>query len=267
MVKNIIGEVPAVLGLIKDYITSTGQSRTVLRLIAALVLFLFGLCILNPIVKTVVSVIALLIVIYDIALSAFDDVMQRHFFSLPLCMTVGCVGAAFFGYAAPAAVAAIIYHCGIIAAELARFKAGDELRLSNEDRPESVTVLREGTAREMRTEDVRRGDIVTRPADSCCAFDGVVVEGESVVSQPEPYTDGEEVSVKAGDYVYAGAFNSDSTLHIQVAKTEAESAVVRLDEYGGSGLEVDDSGVLRAFLKIYLPAAAAAALIVALLIP
>ena len=186
MIKDIIRDIPDFFGLVRDYITSTDQTRQLLRLVIAAVLLLFGLCILNPIVTLIVNIVALLIVIYDVVLFAIADIRGGNFFSVPLCLAVGCIGAAIFGFAAAAAAAAILYHCGLIATEIARFRAGDELRLANSDRPDSVTVMQEGTAREMRTAEVREGYVAVVPADSYCAFDGVVIEGDSAVYQPEP---------------------------------------------------------------------------------
>jgi Cu+-exporting ATPase len=110
----------------------------------------------------------------------------------------------------------------------ARSRASGAIKALLTLNPTTASILRHGTTREVRIEEVTTGDLVlTRPGEKL-AVDGIVVDGSSHVD--ESMLTGESIPVKkvVGDTVYSATVNGTGTLTFKATKIGSETALARI---------------------------------------
>ncbi len=94
--------------------------------------------------------------------------------------------------------------------------------------PPTANVERAGQIVEVPTAELKVGAIVlVRPGDKV-PIDGVVVEGESSLSEAMITGESKPISKKAGSNVIGGTINMEGALHVKVTKTGEETAVAQI---------------------------------------
>lgn len=106
--------------------------------------------------------------------------------------------------------------------------AGASLRALADATPKSAIHLVGGVRVTVPLAQLRTGDVIVVPAESSIAVDGVVVAGESSVSNALLTGESLPIAVTEGSEVQAGAINHEGELHVRVVAVGAGSQVARI---------------------------------------
>lgn len=205
---------------------------------------------------------------WHIALKAYKSVKN---FSLDMnfLMTIASLGAVVIGQYAEAAAVMFLFALSLVlesrSMERTRKAIHSLMRLS----PASATVRRDGKEVLTPVEQVSIGEtVILRPGERI-GLDGIVLNGQSNVDQA-PIT-GESIPVpkKSGDAVYAGSFNQQGSLEIQVTKPAADSTLSRIIHLveEAQSKKAPSQTFVEQFAYYYTPSVFALALIVAAVPP
>ncbi len=220
--------------------------------------------------KTLSFAAAIVIGGYPVARHAYQEAVLAHRVGINLLMVIAVSGAMLIGEWAEAAVVVVLFALGEALEEFAAERARRALdRLLDLAPPTALRLTANGATERVPVEELEIGErVLVRPGDRV-SVDGVVRAGESAVDQ-SPIT-GESIPVekKPGDPVFAGTINTSGALEVEVTKRTQDntlSRMVRLVQEAQSR-QAPVQRFIDRFARIYTPAVAAVALLVALLPP
>jgi len=260
----------AMLGLVQ-FILSKHHTRLT---VVAGVMTLLGLALVvagGPRWPQMVSfAVAIVVGGIPVARRAFQELRLSHSLGINTLMVIAVVGAALIGEWAEAAILVVLFSLGEAlegyAADRARGALESLLDLAP---PVSLKLLPTGETQEVPVAQLAIGDrVLVRPGDRI-GVDGVVRAGESEVDQA-PIT-GESVPVpkEPGDEVFAGTINTSGALEVEVTRLAADNTLNRMVALvrEAQSRQAPVQRLLDRFARVYTPAVAGAALLVALVPP
>lgn len=165
-------------------------------------------------------------------------------FEIDFLMLVAAIGAAFLGQWAEGALLLFLFSLGHSLEHYAMEKAKKSIEALTDLAPKTALLKTGNDIKEVKIEELKKGDIIIVKPNSKIAADGVVVNGSSSVNQA-PIT-GESVPVDksaiedlnfdvekadkldAHNRVFAGSINGGDNLEIKVTKVAKDSTIARL---------------------------------------
>ena len=135
--------------------------------------------------------------------------------------------------------------------------------------PDTAVVRRDGVDHELPVRDVTAGDLVVVRPGQRIPLDGTVEHGTSAVNQAPLTGEAWPAEKRPGDEVFAGTINGDGALEMRVSRRATDTAlahVVRLVEQAQRQRAPVQTFVDR-FARVYTPAVAALAVLVAVVPP
>ena len=94
--------------------------------------------------------------------------------------------------------------------------------------PPTANLIKNGQIIEVKTSELKIGDIVLIKPGEKVPIDGVVKEGESSLNEAMITGESKPVSKKEGSNVIGGTVNMEGAIHVQVTKTGKETAVSQI---------------------------------------
>jgi Cd2+/Zn2+-exporting ATPase len=201
---------------------------------------------------------------------AWQELWLARSLGINTLMAIAVVGAAFIGEWAEAAIVVVLFSLGEAlegyATERARNALDSLLELAP---PVALKILPTGDIGETAVEQLSVGDrVLVRPGDRV-SVDGIVRAGQSAVDQA-PIT-GESVPVekKPGDKVFAGTINTYAALEVEVTRLAADNTLSRMVALvrEAQSRQAPVQRFIDRFARIYTPAVAMTATLVAVLPP
>jgi Cu+-exporting ATPase len=110
----------------------------------------------------------------------------------------------------------------------AKARTGDAIRALSRLRPQTATVVRDGSERELALDEVVTGDIVVVRPGERLAVDGIVVEGRSAVDQSMLTGESLPVEKVAGDEVVGGTINGRGWLRYRATRVGRDTALAQI---------------------------------------
>lgn len=84
--------------------------------------------------------------------------------------------------------------------------------------------------RDVKTEELKKGDLILVKPGEKVSIDGMVKEGESAVNESMITGESNPVAKKAGSQVIGGTINTDGSLTVEVTRTGEETAIAQIME-------------------------------------
>jgi len=154
--------------------------------------------------------------------------VRQGVFSIETLMVLAAVGAGCLGAFFEGAFLLFLFSLGHALEHRAMDKARNALEELGKLRPHNALVKRGNEMVETPVAEVLRGDlVVVRPGDRV-PLDGTIRSGQSSLDQSTITGESVPVAKQAGDDVFAGTINTDSTLEIEVTKLSSESMIAKI---------------------------------------
>lgn len=151
-------------------------------------------------------------------------------------MTLAAVGAVALGELAEAAVLAFLFSLAEGLESLAAARAHRDLRALLALAPKHALVRRAGRELEIDASELRVGDrLLLRPGERAAA-DGIVRAGRSALDVSLVTGESLPVECAPGDFVAAGALNSNGLLEIEITRAGSDHTLARLVRTVGEAL-------------------------------
>ncbi len=249
---------------------SRKQKKTLLRIIAAAVLCIVAALLpLEGVWKALAFAVPYLIVGYDVLWGAARNIGNGQVFDEKFLMAVATLGAFAIREYPEAAAVMLFYQIGEWFQSIAVGRSRKSIAALMDIRPDSATVLRDGTEEEVDPEEVALGEtIVIRPGERI-PLDGIVLEGSSSVDTAALTGESMPVDVAEGERVISGSINLTGLLKVRTESEYAESTVARILELVENSAEKKakvESFITR-FARWYTPVVVVSALLLALVPP
>lgn len=213
--------------------------------------------------------ISYLIIGFDIVKSAVQGVLKGNIFNENFLMTIASIGAFAIGEYSEGCMVVILYTLGEFLQDLAIGKSKKSISDMLNNKPEFVTVIRDGKEIEVAPDDVQIGEeFVVNPGQKI-DIDGVVVRGNAEVDTAALTGESIPVSVSEGDGVLGGSVNIDGLLVIRSTKLYKDSTVAKIIELLRNTEETKSSTekFITRFAKYYTPAVCLIALLIMVVPP
>ena len=249
------------------------RKRMIVRLILGSVFFAGGLLahlLHAPIyLELPLFLVCYAIVAYDVLWNALLGLLHGKFFGEALLMAISSIGAFVLGEYPEAAAVMLLYQLGEFLTDLALDRSQDSIRAILDIRPDTATVLRDGTEATVSPADVAIGEtILVRPGERI-PLDGVIVSGASALDTRALTGESVPKSAAEGDTVLSGCIALDGVIRVRTEKTFGESTasrIIRLVE-DAADRKTPAERFITKFARWYTPAVVGAALLLALIPP
>lgn len=131
-------------------------------------------------------------------------------------------------YYESAAVVVTLVMLGKYLESRSKGKTSEAIRKLMELAPDTAVVIRDGQEREVKTEEVKKGDLLLIRPGSRIPLDGIVEQGSGSVD--ESMLTGESIPVEktAGDEVIGGSINYDGALRVRVTHTGEDTTLAKI---------------------------------------
>ncbi len=189
--------------------------------------------------------------------------------SIDFLMTFALMGALILGKFLEAASLAFLYGVAELLEDYSMLQARNSLEQLLDLSPEAATVLRDGNRVTVEVENIDVGTtIAVRPGEKI-AMDGEVIDGKSSVNQAPVTGESMPVDKQPGDEVYAGTFNEEGYLEIEVTRRVEDNTLARIIELvkEAEATKAPSQRFVDRFAGYYTPTIVGLALFVGLVVP
>jgi Cd2+/Zn2+-exporting ATPase len=198
---------------------------------------------------------------------ALTNIRNGDIFNEFLLMGIATIGAFYIGEYAEAVAVMLFYVIGEHFQEAAVARSRKSIKDLIDNRPEIVTVLKNGIATEINPKEVNLGDVIQVKAGEKVALDGEMTSESSTFNTAALTGESKPDTKHKGDKVLAGMINLDKVIELNVTAGYEDSALSKILQM------VEDAGTRKAktqlfitrFAKVYTPIVVFLALGLALL--
>ncbi|MFB6346663.1 MAG: heavy metal translocating P-type ATPase, partial [bacterium] len=189
--------------------------------------------------------------------------------SIDFLITLALAGALILGKFLEAASLAFLYGVAELLEDYSMQQAQNSLEELLDLSPTEATLIRNGEKVTLEVEEIQVGDtIVVRPGEKI-AMDGKVLEGNSSVNQAPVTGESMPVDKEPGDEVFAGTFNQDGYLEIEVIRRAEDNTLAKIIEMvqEAEASKAPSQRFVDSFASYYTPSVVGLALFVGLVVP
>ena len=212
----------------------------------------------------------------DVIAEAVEALIRGKAFNEDLLMSIATAGALSIGFLpdsepqfAEAVFVMLFFQIGELFEHYAEGKSRRAISSLMEIRPDTATVLRDGSEQTVSPDTVAIGEIIIVKPGERIPLDGNIIDGTSSLDTVALTGESLPRDVCTGDTVASGCVNISGLLKIKVTKNFAESTasrIIDLVENAGENKSKSETFIAR-FAKIYTPIVVAAALLLAFVPP
>ena len=243
------------------------QKQTVLRIILCVIFLLAAFLVpLQGIWRLVLFLLPYLIIGWEVIKEAVENLLHGKLFDEEFLMTVATVGAFALGEYAEAVAVMLFYQIGELFQDVAVERSRTGVTALMKLRPDTASVVRNGTVRTVPVEDVSAGELLTVRPGERVPLDGILTEGTTSVDTSALTGESLPRELSAGDIVLSGSVNLTGNILLRVTGNYQECTVARilaLTEQAANRKSRSETLITK-FSKGYTPCVVIGALLLAL---
>lgn len=223
-----------------------------------------------------VYLVPFLVAGYDVVGEAVEGIMKGEVFDEDFLMCVATVGALFIGFLPgaetefPEAVFVMLFfQIGELFEDYAEDNSRRSISHLMDIRPDTATVVRDGTPIVVKPEEVKIGETIEVKPGEKIPLDGVISEGKTNLDTVALTGESMPRGVAEGDTVVSGCVNLSGVIRVKVDKTYGESTVskiLNLVENAGENKSKSETFIAK-FAHVYTPIVVCVAVALAFLPP
>lgn len=252
------------------------QKKMLVRiLITAAMVIALNILPITGILRTVLYLVAYLLIGYDILRKAGRGILNGCVFDENFLMAVATIGAIALavyeksGDYNEAIAVMLFYQIGELFQSYAVGKSRKNITALMDIRPDYANIERDGKLEQVSPEEVAIGsEIIVQPGEKV-PIDGIILEGSSALNTSALTGESLPREASAGDEVISGCINITGVLKIRTTKEFGESTVSKILQLveESSSRKSKSENFISKFAKIYTPTVCIAAVLLAILPP
>ena len=175
-----------------------------------------------------IFILSAIIAGYQIAISAYKSLVNRHTIGPSLLMCIACIASFIIGHPEEGAAVTFLYFIAEFLEDYSEHRAKHSIKSLVEIAPETATIKKGETEEIKKVDDVNIGEIViVKPGDKI-PLDGNIISGTSSINQASITGESLPVNKEIGDEVFSGTVNQDGYLEIVVTKKAKDSVISKI---------------------------------------
>ncbi len=210
----------------------------------------------NGPIRVVWYVLAYLPVGLPVIVKAVRTLIKGEVFTEFFLMSVATAGAFAIGEYPEGVAVMLFYAVGELFQDAAVGRAKRNITALLDVRPDTASVLRNGSYKTVSPEEVAIGETVQIKAGEKVPLDGTMASGSSSFNTVALTGESKPRSIREGEQVLAGMINIDKVITIRTTKEFADSSIARILELvqHAAGRKAKTEQFIRRFAKVYTPA-------------
>lgn len=209
-------------------------------------------------------VVAYLPVGFPVLKEAVKSIGKGDVFSEFLLMSIATVGAFSIGEYPEGVVVMLFYAIGEVFQALAVKRAKSNIKSLLDQRPDEVTILKNGEATTIKAEQVTIGDVIQLRAGEKLGLDGILISNTASFNT-SALTGESKPDIKAqDDVVLAGMINLNTVCQVKVTTAYSDSKLSKILDLvqNATAQKAPTELFIRKFAKIYTPIVVGLALLI-----
>lgn len=186
---------------------------------------------------------------------AFESIRYKDFFSEFFLMVIATVGAFAIGEYPEAVAVMLFYAVGEVFQTLAVSRAKGNIKTLLDQRPDEVTILKEGKPVVIKAEAAKIGDIIQLKPGEKLGLDGELVSDNASYNTAALTGESKPDTKSKGEMVLAGMINLNTVSLVKVTTAYADSKLSKILELvqNATAQKAPTELFIRKFAKIYTP--------------
>ncbi len=223
----------------------------------------------NTIVKSVLTIIAFVILLYKTAKKGFKQLFKNKVLDENMLIVVSAIGAYLVGKNSEGLMVITLYEIG----KILESKAVNKTRKSISDlmniKPEYANLKQGEEWKQVTPDEVKIGDVILVKTGEKIPLDGIVIKGNAQINNSALTGESKLIEVAENSKVLSGSINTNGLIEVKVEQTYENSTVsqiLNLVENATDKKAKTETFVSKA-AKIYTPVVMGLALLVAIFMP
>ena len=250
------------------------KKKMILRISISLIVFIPTFILhlfvdIKPYILLFISLVAYLIIGYDILLRCVKNIKRGNFLDENFLMTIATIGAFIIGEYLEAVAVMIFYQIGELFQNYAVNKSRKAITSLMDIKVDTATLLTEDGEVIVDVEDVMEDDIILIKAGEKIPVDGILLNGKCSLDTKALTGESVPKDIEIGEEVLSGAINISGAIEIKATKMYYDSTVAKILDMveNATGRKAKSEAFITKFAKIYTPAVVFSALILGLVPP
>lgn len=246
------------------------QKRTLIRILVSLALLIVAALLpLQGWARLAVFLVPYALIGWDVLWEAVTSLFRGQMLDENFLMGIATVGALFVGEYAEAVAVMLFYQVGELFQSYAVGKSRKSIAALMDIRPDYANMERDGELIQVDPDEVQVGDEIVIKAGEKVPLDGVIVAGRSALNTVALTGETLPRDVGVGDEIASGCVNTSGLLRVRVTKRFGESTVAKILDLveNASSKKAQTENFITRFARVYTPAVAGAAVLLAVVPP
>jgi Cd2+/Zn2+-exporting ATPase len=221
----------------------------------------------TPLIRLLWYVVAYLPVGVPVVKNALSSLWEKEFFNEFTLMLIATAGAFVIDEYPEGVAVMLFYSIGELFQESAVNKARSNIKALLDIRPETATVVRDGSYQEMKPEKIRPGEILLVRAGGKVSLDGILLSETGSFNTSALTGESRPRTIRAGETVLAGMISIDKAVEIRAEKAYTDSSLARILNMveEAASRKAKTELLIRRFAKIYTPVVFSLAFLIAVI--
>ena len=248
---------------------SKKDKKNLTKIIVSSIIVLISLLIPFRVIKTILFVVAYLIVGYPIIKKAVTNIFHGEVFDENFLMTIATIGAFLTGEYLEGVLVMLLYQVGELFQSYAVSTSRKSITELMDIRPDYANLKDGEKYKKVSPEEVKVGDIIQIKPGEKVPLDGIVIEGNSYLDTVAITGESVPRKVNKKDEILSGCINKTSVLTVKVTKEFSQSTASKILDLveNASNKKSKSEDFITKFARYYTPIVVISALLLAFIPP